>query len=211
VAQALQSEGLRLLQGGDETAVEALAPVAFDLGVHPMRPGLGHEILTLTLGAPIAEAVAEAARADALPCGLWAGIAIESERALRASADAHGVLPAQLERRLDALSAQAGCPFPGPHGRRLLAYARAIRRGLPGPPHRVAEESLVVTVAYHTLLAWDRQAASEQLDTRSWAEALLAYVPVGRVSWEAAAAEAGETLGEWVALQAARRASSASA
>jgi hypothetical protein len=211
VAQAPRSGALRLLQGGDEPGVEAYAPVAFDLRMHPMRPGLAHEHLALTLKAPIAEAVAEAAHAEALPRGLWAGIAIESERALRVSAANHGVRVAHLQRCLDALSVQAGCPLPGGHGRRLLAYARAIRCGVTGLPDRLAEESLAVTVAYHTLLAWDREATSEHMDTRSWAQAVLAAVPVGRASWEAAAAQSGQTLAEWVALQAARRASSASA
>lgn len=211
MAQAPQSGSLRLLQGGDEHAVGAYAPIAFDLRVHPMRPGLAHETLMVSLEAPVAAAIAETASAEALPCGLWAGIAIESERALRAAADAHRVGPETLKRQLDAWSMSAGRSLPGAHGRRLQAYARAIRHGVPALPSAVAEESLAVTVAYHSLLAWDRQAASEDTDTASWAQALLAVGPVGRPSWEAAAAQAGQTLGEWVALQAARRASAASA
>jgi len=210
VAQAPRSGALRLLQGGDEPAVEAYAPLAFDLRVHPMRPGLAHETLELTLEAPLAEAVAAAASGEALPRELWAGIAIESERALHAAAAAHDVAPERLQRRLDAISAGASCPLPGRHGRRLLDYARALRRGAPALPHP-APGPLRVTVAYHTLLAWDRQAGSERIDTESWAQGMLAALPAGRASWEAAAAQAGQTLSEWVCLQAARRSSSESA
>jgi len=62
-----------------------------------------------------------------------------------------------------------------------------------------------VPVAYHTLSAWELEAARVGATLEQWAAALLMDAPSGRPKWEAAAAERGQTLGEWVAVEAARR------
>ena len=196
---------LRVLTGGAAERVDAFRAEPFDLDVHPLRPGMGHEELVLTVSRELAAAVEAAAAADGIPVGLWAGIAIESERALGVVAD--GSALGDLE---SALIAAADAPVGGPlahRGRRLVRYAKAIRAQPPRRAGAVARE-VNVTVAHHTLLAWERAAADTRQSLEVWVTTRLERMPAGRVRWESAAAESGQTLSEWIALQAARRSSS---
>ncbi len=197
---------LRVLEGGSDEAINAYAPRSFDLKVQPLRPGIAHEYLELRLGADTVEAVEKVALGIGVPAELWAAIAIESERALRAAAEASNVARGRLAVALDTASAEPRPTLPAQRGRRLAAYARMLRRPdastLPAGMHRLS-----VAVAYHTMSAWEFDAARTGASVASWASALLAAMPEGRLQWEAAAAEAGQTLGEWSALHAARLAS----
>ncbi len=197
---------LRVLAGGSSAAVDAYRAAGFDLSVHPLRPGFAHQSVTLTLGARLAEDVERNAAAGGLPTPLWAGLAIESERALRALATDTGIDPVALERALDAAAVHATDLLAAQRGRRLARYALALRSC--GP--RATEPSrkrLVIAVPQHTLAAWELAAAREQQTMDCWAAARLERAPAGGVRWEAAAAQAGRTLGEWIAVQAARRSS----
>lgn len=198
---------LKLLIGGEDEAISAYVAESFDLGVQPLRPGIAHEVVALRLSADQAHAVETAAAAEGLPAGLWAAIVVESERALRAAAEALDSTHRAVEAALDATAAQCVTAMPGQRARRLAAYARALRRAAPRTPRSVRGR-LDVTVTYHTLVAWERDAASAGVALPAWVMGLLIVMPPGRPRWEAAAADAGQTLGEWVTLQAARRSSS---
>jgi hypothetical protein len=197
---------LQVLEGGGDQIVEPYASVQFDLRVHSLRPGLAHERLEIALDRDPASAVEAAASADGVPSELWAAIAIESERALRTAAAATGVARDHLEAALNNAAAHPQTVTAAGRGRRLAGYARALRHGDADTPIGAARR-LTIIVAYHTLFAWELEAAYAGASVESWASALLAVMPQGRLRWEAAAAETGQTLGEWVALQAARRAS----
>jgi len=197
---------LRVLAGGSPEAVDSYRAATFDLAVHPMRPGLAHEAVTLTLDARLAAAVERGAAVEGLPTPLWAGLAIESERALRARAHDTGLAATALERALDAAADATGCLAAG-RGRRLVRYGLALRGRGPremGPPCR----RLTIAVPQHTLTAWELAATLEGQAVDGWAAASLEALPAGRPRWEYAAALAGQTLAEWVAVQAARRSSS---
>ena len=197
---------LRLLSGGREDVPDAFDPLPpFDLRTQPLRPGLAHEHLELALDAHEVAAIKVAASVDAVPVGLWAAISIESERALRVSADAIGVESSVLEVALNkASSAKPLLALVRQHGRRLAAYAGALRSQRL-EAHGDPDRCLAVPVAYHTLSAWELEAARVGATLEQWAATLLMDAPSGRPKWEAAAAERGQTLGEWVAVEAARR------
>lgn len=198
--------GLRLLSGGREDVHDAFDPLpAFDLRTQPLRPGLAHEHLELTLGAQEAAGIKAAASTDEVPVGLWAAISIESERALRVAAAATGAGSSVLEVALNkASSAKPSLALVRQRGRRLAAYAGALR-GQRIEAHSDPGRRLTVPVGYHTLSAWELEAARVGATLEQWAATLLMDAPSGRPKWEAAAAERGQTLGEWVAVEAARR------
>ncbi len=148
-----------------------------------LRPGMAHEIVELELPPTATVIVSELAALDGLPVGLWAALAVESERA-RGDADA-----AWLDE-----AAREPAP-PAPYPTRLTAYAAALRAARPHDPVRAP---IAMPVAYHTLLAWSQAAEGSLL---AWICALLERMPRRRHLWEAAAAERGQTLAEWVAIR----------
>jgi hypothetical protein len=197
---------LRVLEGGSPQAVDAYRGSAFDLTVHPLRPGFAHEAVELTVDAELAEAVERAAATEGLPTMLWAALAIESERALHAHPREAMIAVSAIEDKLDAAARATTSTAAAPRGRRLTRYALALRRGTvraAGTPQR----RLTLAVPHHTVIAWELAAVDAQQALGGWARARLARLPAGRPRWEAAAALAGQTLGEWIAVQAARRSS----
>ena len=157
----------------------------FVLDHRSRRPGMAHETVELELPATATVIVSELAALDGLPVGLWAAIAVESERArVAVGGDAD---------RLDAAArwTAPAAPFPT----RLTAYAAALRAAHARDPVRAP---IAMPVAYHTLLAWSRAAEGSML---AWICAQLEVIPRRRHLWEAAAAERGQTLAEWVAIR----------
>ncbi len=148
------------------------------------RPGMAHEIVELELPPTATVIVCELAALDGLPVGFWAALAVESERA-RGHADA---------AVLDEAAREIAPPAPYPS--RLTAYAAALRAARPTEPVR---EPIAMPVAHHTLLAWSHAAEGSLL---AWFCAQLERIPRRRHLWEAAAAERGQTLAEWVVTRA---------
>ena len=64
---------------------------------------------------------------------------------------------------------------------------------------------LKASLPYQSVGAWRRCAVESGQSLDAWAAERLVKPPRGRLLWEAAAAECGETLVEWVLSQAARR------
>ena len=87
-----------------------------------LRPGMAHEIVELELPPTATVIVSELAALDGLPVGLWAALAVESERA-RGDADA-----AWLDEAARELAP------PAPYPTRLTAYAAALRAARPTRP-----------------------------------------------------------------------------
>jgi hypothetical protein len=194
---------LRAIASDAVPDINVYRPAQFDLDVQPLRPGVAHESIELVLEPGLADAVEEAAAADGLPTSLWAAIAIESERALRALASTTAATPAALMRMLDDTARHREGGLAHQRGRRLVRYALALDARAPrarGP----AQSRLMVAVAQHTLIAWELAAAGGGELVERWATQTLGRLPAGRGSWESAAALVGQTLGEWVAAQAAR-------
>jgi hypothetical protein len=197
---------LRVLAGGSAETVEAYRAARFDFAVHPLRPGIAHDGVTMRLDSALAGAVERAAASEGLPTPLWAALVIESERALKVLARDAGIDATALEQALNVAALRPPDPLPAQRGRRLVRYALALRDPEPRGAHS-PRPRLTVAVPHHTFVAWELAAASEQESLADWAEAHLTRLPAQRARWESAAAQAGQTLGEWMALQAARRAS----
>lgn len=197
---------LRVLQGQAVPELDVYRPARFDLEVHPLRPGFAHESVQLVLEPRLADVVERAAAADGLPTSLWAGIAIESERVLSAVARDATSDSAVLARFLDDAALQRHDGLAHQRGRRLVRYALALRGPAPREPEQ-ASQPLIVPVAQHSLIAWELAAGAEGEAVEQWAAKLIARLPTKRGCWESAAALAGQTLGEWITAQAARRSS----
>ncbi len=197
---------LCVLAGEGVPDIDVYCPAPFDLAVQPLRPGVAHESLALVLDPRLADAVEWAAAADGLPTSLWAGIAIESERALITLATAINADPTALATVLDDAARQRPDGLAHHRGRRLVRYALALRDCSPREPVR-AQSPLNISVAQDALIAWELAGAALGQCAEQWAAVCLSRLPGARGRWESAAALVGQTVGEWVATQAARRSS----
>jgi hypothetical protein len=177
---------LRLIDGEGRGAPGVSARMRLD--VRSRRPGVAHEEL-------------ENAAHDRLPLPLWVLIAIESERALHAAASSE-LGRSELAARLDWVARMP--PSDVSRETRLRAWAVVLRCPT-DPPRDVAPApgvAIDLLVPYHTLFAWKLAADRAEVPLLEWARSRLASASRGRALWEAAAAETGCTLGEWVALSA---------
>jgi hypothetical protein len=197
---------LRVLAGGPVEGVDVYRARPFDLDAQPLRPGVAHDELVIVLDERLAEAVERAAAADGLPTSFWASIVIESERALTTVSDDLGFDNDTLAKGLDAAACRPRFASPAYRGRRLVRYALALRHRAPRRA-TLPKLRLSLAVAQHTLIAWELTAQTESRLVADWARDRVAATPGRRALWEAAAAESGQTLAEWVGVQAARRVS----
>jgi hypothetical protein len=186
---------LRLIAGGRAPGSSPAPPLRLDASAR--RPGVAHERLELHLDAPASTTISRLLVADRLPIALLAVIAIESERALHAAA--RGRDAGALARGLDWAARRAPPPR---RCTQLDAYAAALRRA-ELPTREPSPGRVELLVPYHTLVAWEIAAEAASMRLTEWACARLAETGAGRRLWEAAAAERGEMLAEWIALQAA--------
>jgi hypothetical protein len=189
---------LRLIDGGGQESRGRCFPPRLDS--RSRRPGVAHEELELPLGSCASAAAANAVH-DRLPLPLWVLIAIESERALQAAASSE-LARTRLAARLDWIARMPTTD--ASRETRLRAWA-VVLRCPPDPPRDVAPAPSVaigLLVPYHTLFAWEFAADRAGVPLFEWARSRLASAGQGRALWEAAAAETGSTLGEWIALSA---------
>lgn len=183
----------------------AFDPEPLDLTQRPTRPGLAHSELLVDLGPELGSRAGAAAAADGQPLALWAAWVIESERVLGEIAGSGAALAAELDR----LAERPGTPTPG-GATRLAEYATQLRRTLlvassPARPSGDPPGSLRVLLPDASLTSWRRAAIAAAQALDEWAAGRLGTLPRRRALWEAAAAERGETLAEWILAQAARR------
>jgi hypothetical protein len=197
---------------GEARAASAFQPPPYRLGPRAQRPGELADVVAVKLDAPALEHAVALAKSAALPVPLVIVIAVESELALREAADASGLNQSLLAAALDDSAAEeAPSGFDPPATRRLRAYATAIRSG--GRAECDSASTAAELALPHRLHArWSTAAQQSGLTLDSWLNQLLKSATAGRERWEATAADAGQTLAEWAALQAlscARRSSSA--
>jgi len=195
---------LRLASAGPNPTA-AFEPDAFNLAIQPTRPGTAHFELVVEVSRSLVEDVRQRAAQEGLKPETWAGLVIESERALRLVASPRG----QLLEHLNACACRPKVATPG-GAKRLTEFARALRLAPGHSPALVrtlqsAAGRLLVLAPYCSMTSWRWAAIDANLSLEEWVTAMLAEVPTGRPLWEAAAAERGETLAEWILAQAARR------
>lgn len=177
-----------------------------DLRRQPTRPGVTHSEIQLRLPVELATKVLANAAEERLPVAVWAGLVIESERALD-QAQREGQQAEALRDELDRLARVQQPPVPGAASR-LAEFGRSLRKDQRRPelaPDLQNSARLVARVPYPALTAWRRAAIESGQSVDEWATAKLTQLPRVRYLWEASAAERGETLAEWVLVQAARR------
>jgi hypothetical protein len=197
---------------GEARAASSFRPPPHRLSERAQRPGELADLLVVEVEDNTREhAEALAARA-ALPLPLIAVIAVESERALTEVVSAAGLDRDALIGALDAEAATAPTVcFDAPPTRRLRSYAAALRSG-GYPGSRAATRALELVVPHRLLGCWSVAAQDSACTLDAWFAETLALATPGRELWESSAAALGQTLAEWVALQAlsrARRSSSA--
>jgi hypothetical protein len=194
---------LKLVPPPADDAPAELAPARFDLRVQATRPGVAYESIRITPSPDLNAAVCQLAADEGLPPEPWAAIVIESSRSLNLASRLLGVPASRLSNELaTSAAAPESQRVPAGPGGRLLAYARCLRTA----PQRTVENErspLDVPVPYVAILAWQQAATKSEASVGEWATNLLIELPTGRVAWEASAAEAGQTLCEWVLSQAA--------
>jgi hypothetical protein len=188
---------------GEARASSSFKPPPYRLGERAQRPGELADLLVLELDERTLEHAGALASAAALPVPLMVVIAAESERALREAATAGELDLADLVEALDAAAASASTSgFDPPPARRLRAYAAALRSG--GYPKPSGRAELVVP--HRVLARWNLVAQGASLTLDAWLSGVVAGATPGRECWEAEAAGQGQTLAEWIGLQALKRA-----
>lgn len=190
----------------DEDAI-AFDPLPFSLRLQPQRPGELAELLEVDADAAVAARLREDARAAGLPLELALYIAVEAERALAEAVAAVGVAHGELVAFLDAAGADHERHVEHMLARPLGEYGRGIQEGLLDPD---VDGPLRARVPHRVAAAWVHAAAAAGAPFDRWLADTVANATPNRVGWEAAAARAGRSLGEWVLLQAARCARSRS-
>lgn len=176
-----------------------------DLWSQRQRPGEFCRPLPLRPGST-ATGIAEAAAAAAgLPIELWVTIAIEASRCVDV------LVQCGFERQaavclLDEQAKNLSNNSKSTCRTRLAAYADAL---VEAQPRSIANRvgALEAKPSLQMLTAWSMAAESTAQCIEDWASARI-QGPTRAVAWEAAAAAAGTSLGEWT-LYAALRASSA--
>jgi hypothetical protein len=185
-----------------------LAPI--DLRRQLTRPGVTHTEVELQVGVELAEAASRVAIEEGLSIPVWIGFVVESERAVeQACSDKREI--DELRGCLDRMARASSPPIPG-GATRLAEFGKALRNVGETPPQRSAARldlrtaaKISARVPYQVVTAWRLAAIESGQPVDAWAIDHLRRLPRGRFRWEAAAAERGETLAEWVLVQAARR------
>jgi hypothetical protein len=169
------------------------------LSAQPFRPG---EMPTpVPLGLTIARKRRLAARANRvrIPLGLWTRCAIECSRHVSEVAPQVGLSAPELTRQLDELAASwRDKPVTAACVRRQIQYARAVRQGDPSAPFEDSTSPVVAMLPDMMLAGWTQAASATGSALDSWAEQQLKLMPEHPHLWEATAAEAGRSLGEWI-------------
>lgn len=183
---------------------------SFSLLAQPQRPGDLCESLCVEFPTDALNSARAYATEAGIPLALWLTIAVEAERALQTAAAATGVDADIVAGAADRVAKHPHrYDIPPPHARRLASYAEALRTGVPGGAAATSGSPVALRVSHLAAAAWSLDAARMGTPLDSW----IAAMPLapGREFWEAAAADGGIQLSEWLLLQAARLARSTSA
>jgi hypothetical protein len=171
----------------------------------PSRPGMALDALVVPLDAKTTARVEGSAARCGVTIQLWAQVAIEARRALAEISDALGADPETTVGALDCAAVHASAPELARRSE-LVTYARGLRGATPRRARDVRGGALPLSVPTHMLLAWRTAATTTHETVEAWAARCLSASHRAPLAWEAASADSGLSLGEWVAVQAARAA-----
>jgi hypothetical protein len=189
---------------GDGRSAPTFAPPPLLLDERTQRPGELADFVPLALDREVAARVQALADGARLPLALYVVVAVEAQHVLTEVAAVMAIQADDLACALDLAAAEtAASRFEPPASRPLCGYARALRSsGYKG--HTRRELDLVVPDRLRA--RWSLVAQEAGLTVEAWIVAQLTLAAPGRELWEAQAASEARTLGEWIALQALRRA-----
>lgn len=171
----------------------------------PFRPGEMPVIVMLNLHREARGRIVGLASRSSLPVELVLRVAVEAARHLAHAARLLGVRAGVLENVLDDAASHRNVIVPI-HGARLAAYAEAIRGAASlQAGHREPPLGKSVRLPETVWTGWCREAACAGTKPDDWVSDMLIEAPAGSAVWEAAAAEAGLSQGEWIWKSAATR------
>lgn len=192
---------LRLIASAPTAEPSGFDLPPYELSRLPTRPGVSHTEIPLKLPDAVAEAAVSLAASAGLPTVVWLGLAVESERAIAGLGLSHPA-SAALRSQLDTLAAGPIDPVMG-GAQQLASFARSLRTApRSGKP---AGEPTSAKIPYSSRSAWRLAAIEAEETLDSWAARLLGHATPRRALWEAAAAERGVALPEWILGHCARR------
>lgn len=165
------------------------------LNHQPQRPGELCDWLEMSLSKNAAVYLQASAT---VPVSLWAAIAIEG---LRLAEELGPLFGRELTECLDeAAEARVGPAIGRDAARSLGSYAASLRagEGIDGSGN-IEAGPMVLTPSISVATAWEQHARRCGLSLGQWLYGALESRPAGRISWEAAAAERGDSMAAWAA------------
>ncbi len=189
---------LRLIEGSAPAEDEFPVNHGISAAIRLCRPGVAQAPQLVRLDDGTARHVERMAAGAGVPAELWASVAIEAARAVGSVARALGMSCATVARLIDEVE----LPTMGSDQSEIGFYALDLAARQPRPA-RAARRDLTLAVPTHMLLSWRLAAKAADETTELWALRQLSSRPPTRIHWEASAAGAGLSLGEFVTVQAA--------
>lgn len=174
----------------------------------PFRPGELPLISWVPLDLETRELIGRPAIAAGIPIDLWVRIAVEASRLVEEIATLSGCIQTEVASRLDSAALNDGEPPNQLGGHSLNRYAAELRLGR-GPQEVPGE--LALRLPEEMSGAWTRSAAKERVRFPTWIAQRLRSAPANCVSWEIAAADSCQSLGEWAYASSLRASASSSA
>jgi hypothetical protein len=191
----MKASRLMLVHGEELSRTRELTQIP-SLASQPFRPGEMPEAVLLELPESVAGVVAVEANTSGLPPELFVRIAVESTRHLRNIARVLAVTVVEaagiVERGIEDQDS-------GPavvEARRQQAYAKRVRAATIGRGARAVIERITVLLPDAMLAGWAVDAAAECVPLDEFIFGCIREAPSAAVTWEAAAAARGLSLGE---------------
>lgn len=188
------------LLAGDRLLHEAAALAVPSLEAQPARPGEMPECLFVVLDIAAAHKTAKEVARTGIPVPLWLRLAVEGARHVAAVAATLVINRTRLEVGLDG-AAEKGAGAPELlYSRRQLEYARLLRTAAihSGRQRALVGRRVEVAAPDQILTAWALDAAGAGVGLDEVVSEYVLEAPTDIVKWEAAAAESGRGLGEWI-------------
>lgn len=171
------------------------APEAFPLSLGT-RPGELAHYLPIQLAEDQVGELRERARNRGIPGKVLVRIEVEAARQLMRAERLSGVERRAIVDRLDSVSLERSALTTAAHGP-LWGYAGALRRGADhvgaGLP-----AGFELPLSVEQAAGWSADALRARLSPSEWVREMLLAAPANATRWEAAAAEGGCYLADWV-------------
>lgn len=185
-----------LLVHGEALAGEASSARVPSLDAQPFRPGELPESVLVELGAA-ARLVEDRAAHAGIPAGLWLRLGVEAVRHVEELAEALDLPPTGVLEALD--SALEDVPSLAPlEARRQRAYAQQLRAANSSGSRRPHMSRYSLAIPDYMVAAWSIAAAEAAMAISTYVATIVKRVPPRVAEWEAAAAERGQPLAEWI-------------